>query len=251
MTGTRASTIVAAQARAAELISVSDAERRAIWVVMPCFNEDGSLGAVLSDVTGFGYSIVVIDDGSRVAAASLVAGSEVHVLRHCVNLGQGAALQTGIDYALLHGARYIVTFDSDGQHRADEIARLIDALRASGADVALGTRFGEGGRAVNISRARSLTLRIATRLSRFSTGLNITDTHNGFRALTRDAAARMRITQNRMAHASQILDEIARLSLKYVEVPVTIRYTDYSLRKGQRMSNAFNILWESLAGRFS
>lgn len=229
----------------------SPLDAAAVWVVMPCYNEDGSLDAVLGDVTRFGYSIVLIDDGSTVAAATHVARPDVHVLRHCVNLGQGAALQTGIDYALARGAQCVVTFDSDGQHRADEIAHLVDALRVSGCDVALGTRFGQGGQALNISPARRLTLRIATRLTRLTTGLAITDTHNGFRALTRGAASRIRITQNRMAHASQILDEIARQSLTFVEVPVTIRYTNYSLAKGQKMSNAFNILWESLAGRFS
>ncbi len=224
---------------------------RAVWVVMPCYNEDGSLETVLADVVRYGYSVVVVDDGSKVPAATIVRHESVHVLRHCVNLGQGAALQTGIDYAVMHGAEYIVTFDSDGQHRSEEIATLLDVLRSGKADVALGTRFGEGGRALNISRARSITLKLATRFSRYATGLDITDTHNGFRALTRQAATQLRITQNRMAHASQILDDISRLSLRYVEVPVTIRYTDYSLKKGQRLSNAFNILWDSLAGRFS
>ena len=226
-------------------------ENAATWVVMPCYNEDGSLDAVLDAVTRYGYSVVVVDDGSMVAASTHVARADVRVLRHCVNLGQGAALQTGIDYALMHRAQYVVTFDSDGQHRAEEIADLVDALRASSSDIALGTRFGQGGRAVDISTARRLTLRLATRLTRLTTGLALTDTHNGFRAMTRSAASRIRITQNRMAHASQILDEIARQSMTFVEVPVTICYTEYSLAKGQRMSNAFNILWESLAGRFS
>jgi len=226
-------------------------ERRAVWVVIPCYNEDATLDKVLAEVARFGYSIVVVDDGSKVAATSLVTTPAVQVLRHCVNLGQGAALQTGIDFALLHGARFVVTFDSDGQHRAEEIGLLVDALLDRGCDVALGTRFGAGGRAVNISRTRKLVLRLAIRVSRYSTGLEITDTHNGFRAMTRAAATRIRITQNRMAHASQILDEIARLSMSYVEVPVTVQYTDYSLKKGQRMSNAFNIIWESLTGRIS
>jgi polyprenyl-phospho-N-acetylgalactosaminyl synthase len=237
--------------RAGVLTPASEQSLRAVWVVMPCYNEDGSLESVLDDVARFGYSIVVVDDGSRVPAATIVRHESVHVLRHCVNLGQGAALQTGIDYAVMHGAEYIVTFDSDGQHRAEEITTLLDVLRRGNADVALGTRFGVGGRAVNISRAKTLTLKLATRFSRYATGLDITDTHNGFRALTRHAATQLRITQNRMAHASQILDDIARLSLRYVEVPVTIRYTAYSMKKGQRLSNAFNILWDSLAGRFS
>jgi len=79
-------------------------ERRAVWVVIPCYNEDATLDKVLAEVARFGYSIVVVDDGSKIPATSLVTTPAVQVLRHCVNLGQGAALQTGIDFALLHGA---------------------------------------------------------------------------------------------------------------------------------------------------
>jgi glycosyltransferase involved in cell wall biosynthesis len=229
----------------------ADADPRRVWVVIPAYDEDAVLNDVLSDVASYGYSVVVVDDGSRVPAASFVRCPGVHLLRHCVNLGQGAALQTGIDYALARGAEYLVTFDSDGQHLAEEIGRLLAPLRGGAAQVALGTRFAPGGRAVDITSARALTLRLATWLTRVSTGLDITDTHNGFRALRRDAALALRITQNRMAHASQILEEVARLGLRYVEVPVTIRYTEHSRRKGQKLSNAFNILWESLTQRLS
>jgi len=153
--------------------------------------------------------------------------------------------------ALTQGAEYLVTFDSDGQHLASEIALLVAPLQEGRADVALGTRFALGGTAVDISRKRALVLKLATMFSRRVTGLDITDTHNGFRGLTRSAAERLRITQNRMAHASQILEEIARLGLRYVEVPVTIRYTEYSLLKGQKLANGFNILWESMTEMFS
>jgi glycosyltransferase involved in cell wall biosynthesis len=219
-----------------------------VWVVIPAYDEDAVLDDVLADVCRRGYSVVVVDDGSRVPAATLVT-QPVHLLRHCVNLGQGAALQTGIDYALARGAEFLVTFDSDGQHLAEEIERLLEPLRRGEADVALGTRFAPGGRAVDITPSRVLTLKLATRLTRLTTGLDITDTHNGFRALEANAARRLRITQNRMAHGSQILEEIAALGLRYVEVPVTIRYTEHSLKKGQKLSNAFNILWESLSQR--
>ena len=222
-----------------------------VWVVMPCFDEAGVLGSVLADLVPFGYSVVVVDDGSAVPAAAQVTHPGVRVVRHCVNLGQGAALQTGFDFALRHGAQYLVTFDSDGQHLAAEIASLVEPLRNGSADVALGTRFAMGGVAVDISRKRATVLKIATMLSRQTTGLDITDTHNGFRAFTRAAASRLRITQNRMAHASQILEEIARQGLRYVEVPVTIRYTEYSLKKGQKLANGFNILWESMTEMFS
>ena len=223
----------------------------AVWVVMPCFDEAGVLGSVLADLVPLGYSVVVVDDGSAVPAATHIIDPSVRVVRHCVNLGQGAALQTGFDFALRHGAEYLVTFDSDGQHLAREIASLVEPLRAGTADVALGTRFSMGGVAVDISRKRATVLKLATILSRHTTGLNITDTHNGFRAFTREAASRLRITQNRMAHASQILEEIAHGEMRYVEVPVTIRYTEYSLKKGQKLANGFNILWESMTEMFS
>lgn len=222
-----------------------------VWVVMPCFDEAGVLGSVLADLVPFGYSVVVVDDGSAVPAAIDVTHPNVRVVRHCVNLGQGAALQTGFDFALEHGAAFLVTFDSDGQHLASEIASLVEPLRNGTADVALGTRFAMGGSAVDISRKRATVLKLATMLSRRTTGLNITDTHNGFRAFTRAAASRMRITQNRMAHASQILEEVAHQGFRYVEVPVTIRYTEYSVKKGQKLANGFNILWESMTEIFS
>ena len=228
-----------------------DTLNSAVWVVMPCFDEAGVLGSVLADLVPFGYSVVVVDDGSAVPAATHVTHPDVRVVRHCVNLGQGAALQTGFDYALRHGAEFLVTFDSDGQHLASEIASLVEPLRNGTADVALGTRFAMGGVAVDISRKRATVLKLATILSRQTTGLDITDTHNGFRAFTRAAAGRLRITQNRMAHASQILEEIARSEMRYVEVPVTIRYTEYSLKKGQKLANGFNILWESMTEMFS
>ena len=222
-----------------------------VWVVMPCFDEAGVLGSVLADLVPLGCSVVVVDDGSAVPAATHVTHASVHVVRHCVNLGQGAALQTGFDFALRHGAEYLVTFDSDGQHLASEIPSLVEPLRNGTADVALGTRFAMGGVALNISRKRAAVLKLATILSRQTTGLNITDTHNGFRAFTRAAASRLRITQNRMAHASQLLEEIARSKMRYVEVPVTIRYTEYSMKKGQKLANGFNILWESMTEMFS
>jgi glycosyltransferase involved in cell wall biosynthesis len=167
------------------------------------------------------------------------------VVSHPVNLGQGAALATGIAFALSRGADYLVTFDSDGQHRVSDIARLIAALKASGADYALGSRFLTGKQSMPV--LRRMLLRAATIFTAFTTGLRLTDTHNGLRAMTRRGAAALELRQNRMAHASEILSEIARSGFAYVEVPVTIDYTDYSLAKGQRASDALTILLDLFA----
>ena len=219
------------------------------WVVIPAFNDNGPLTKVIREIVSLGYSVVVVDDGSQVPVITSVTTPGVHVLRHCVNLGQGAAIQTGFSFALSMGAAYLVTFDADGQHSANEIEALLEPLQSGVAEIALGTRFAEGGRALNIPSLRLLVLRLATIVSRWTTGLCITDTHNGFRALTAKASRQIQITQNRMAHASQILDQISRFSIPYVEVPVTIRYTDYSRANGQKLSNGFNILWESFIER--
>jgi glycosyltransferase involved in cell wall biosynthesis len=189
---------------------------------------------------------VVVDDGSGDGTADHAATAAA-VVRHPVNLGQGAALQTGIDYALHQGADVIVTFDADGQHRASDIERLVAALREAPADFALGSRF--LGDAIALSTARRLLLRAATLFTQLTTGLRLTDTHNGLRAMTRHGAEKIRLRQNRMAHASEILAQIAASGLPYVEVPVRIEYTAYSLAKGQRLGDALAILLDLFARR--
>jgi glycosyltransferase involved in cell wall biosynthesis len=224
-----------------------------IWIVIPAYNEDGAIVQVLKGLAVYGYSVVVVDDGSQTSIQELVGGlledCHVHVCRHVVNLGQGAALQTGIEFALRCGGKYLVTFDADGQHQASEISRMLEPLLSQDCEIVLGSRFMKDGRVENIPLKKYITLKLAVMFTRVTTGLSLTDTHNGFRAMTAEAARKLGITQNRMSHASQILRTIAERKMRYAEVPVTIKYTEYSMRKGQRISNALNILWESFAER--
>lgn len=217
-----------------------------VWVVVPAFNEGEIIASVVSDLRVEGYRVVVVDDGSVDDTSERALRSTAHVCRHIMNLGQGAALQTGIRYALARGAEYVVTFDGDGQHGCRDIRRLLQALMTEKTDVALGTRFKGEGRAVGIPPARRLLLKIATAYTRLTVRIRVTDTHNGLRAFTRSAASKLDITQNRMAHATQILGQIREHGMRYAEVPVTIYYTEYSLKKGQTMVNSVNVLWESL-----
>jgi polyprenyl-phospho-N-acetylgalactosaminyl synthase len=220
---------------------------RNIWVVVAAYNEARVIAEVVADVIGTGHHVVVVDDGSRDATADLAASAGARVVRHPVNLGQGAALQTGIEFALAQGADVVVTFDADGQHRAADIAGLIDALDRHGADYALGSRF--LGSASELPGGRRMLLKAAAVFTRATTGLRITDTHNGLRAMTRCGAGRIHLRQNRMAHASEILHQIAASGLKYVEAPVTIRYSAYSLAKGQTAFDALLIVLDLLARR--
>jgi glycosyltransferase involved in cell wall biosynthesis len=215
------------------------------WVVCPAFNEAKTLGTVLAGLRADGYRVVAVDDGSSDDTGRIASEYATAVVTHPVNLGQGAALKTGIDYALSRGAEFIVTFDSDGQHRVSDIPRLLDALVQNRADFALGSRF--LGRPQNMPLLRKLLLRAATIFTSLTTGLYLTDTHNGLRAFTRRGALALAFRQNRMAHASEILSDIAASRLRYVEVPVTIDYTEYSMAKGQRTSDLILVLLDLFA----
>jgi glycosyltransferase involved in cell wall biosynthesis len=218
-----------------------------IAVVVPAYNEAPVIASVIAKLIKRNYNVIIVDDGSTDRTGDLAAQAGARVLTHPVNLGQGAALQTGIEFALRRGADYIVTFDADGQHQAADIARLVEALQGHDADFALGSRF--LGASVGIPSSRRMLLKAAVWFTRITTGLRVTDTHNGLRAMTRQGAGQIVLRQNRMAHASEILEQIGRSGLRYVEVPVTIEYSRYSMAKGQRLADSLLILFDLSAQR--
>lgn len=221
----------------------------ATWIVVPAYNEEPAIAGVLADLQSLTHHVVVVDDGSGDATAdvAVAAGDRVVVLKHPINLGQGAALQTGVTFALSRGAEIVVTFDADGQHCACDVELLLDAIAVHKADFALGSRF--LGQTVEMPASRRYLLAAATWFTRVTTGLTLSDAHNGLRAMTRRGAMQINLRQNRMAHASEILDQIAQSGLKYVEVPVTVRYSLYSRAKGQRTSEALDILLDLYSRR--
>ena len=222
-------------------------QNKSIWVVVAAYNEAPVIGRVVTDLIRHRYAVVVVNDGSIDDTGPTAGSAGAKVIAHPVNLGQGAALQTGLQFALLNGADYIVTFDADGQHRASDIETLVESLKTQHVDFALGSRF--LGHAPAMPLARRMLLKAATWFTRLATGLRLTDTHNGLRAMTRRGASHIVLRQNRMAHASELLHQIARSGLGYVEVPVTIEYSAYSLAKGQRLSDSLRILVDLSAQR--
>lgn len=216
-------------------------------VIIAAFNEETKIATVVSELRGRSYEVVVIDDGSadRTREAALAAGAKV--VRHPVNLGQGAALQTGIDFGLRGGYDRFVTFDADGQHDPDDIARMRAAMAEADADFVLGSRF--LGTTIGMTAARKALLKLAVVFTRITSGMRLTDAHNGLRYFSAAAARTIRLRQNRMAHASEILDQIGASGLRYVECPVTIRYTDYSKAKGQSGLNSVNIVLDLVLQR--
>jgi glycosyltransferase involved in cell wall biosynthesis len=197
-----------------------------VAIVIPAYNEEKNIVRVLESIKALGrYTCIVVDDGSRDATADLARQYAI-VLTHVVNRGMGAALATGTLFALLIGATYIVHFDGDGQHQATDIAAVVAPLERGEADIVFGSRYLGAG--VNVPWTKRYLLHMpALALQRLMTGLRLTDVHNGFRAMNRHAAETILIRQDRMAHASEIVNEVKRNRLRYTEVPVTIVYQEY------------------------
>jgi polyprenyl-phospho-N-acetylgalactosaminyl synthase len=221
-----------------------------VCVVIPAYNESEVIAQVLDDFSKTDYSIVVVDDCSTDNTVEIVSQYPVTLLRHMINLGQGAALQTGFSYVCSKlKADIVVSFDSDGQHDIMNIPALITPLLTGEFEVTLGSRFIDKKNVAGMPFSKLITLKLGVLFTRISTGLKLTDTHNGLRGFSTTVLNKINITQNRMAHASEIISQIANNKLKYCEVPVTVHYTEYSKKKGQSIFNFFNILWDLFFGR--
>jgi polyprenyl-phospho-N-acetylgalactosaminyl synthase len=218
------------------------------YILIPAFNESSRIGDVLKSLLPLNYPIIVIDDGSTDDTAQIVSGSPVLLIRHDVNLGQGAALETGMEAARLLEADFVIHFDADGQHDVTDIERLLIPLKRGEADVVFGSRFLER-KASGLPASRKIILKTGRWINYAMTGILLTDAHNGLRALNRKALQTIHFHQPGMAHATEILYEIRKKAIRYLEIPVHIRYTAYSKQKGQGILNAINILFHLLFKR--
>ncbi len=218
-----------------------------VWIVVPAYREGARLGSALDKLCERFPNVIVVDDGSDDDTSQVASQYPVCLLRHAFNRGQGAALQTGFDYAIGKGGKIVVSFDGDGQHQVEDIERLIKPIARGEVDVTLGSRF--RGQAINISRRRRIILKLGILFTRVVSRIRLTDTHNGLRAFSARALGEVRITLDRMAHASELLDQIRSSGLRYCEVPVTIRYSPETIAKGQRGRGAIGIAAEFLLAK--
>lgn len=203
----------------------------------------------VGEVLEKGYSVVIVDDCSRDNSKKQLSGLPLYYLRHRVNMGQGAALQTGIEFAKKRGAKYFVTFDADGQHDCNDIRGMIEFLEKENADIVFGSRFLPGSK-TNVSSSRSFALNMGRYINYFVSGILLSDSFNGLRLLSRKAVEKIKITENRMAHPVEILMLTASNKMKYAEYPVTIHYSDYSKAKGLKNKDGIKILFEIFLHKF-
>lgn len=215
-------------------------DNRDVWVIVRCFNEAAVVGDVIRALRKTFPNVVGVDDGSTDGSATEIRDAGACLVRHTINLGAGAALQTGLQYALLdQRARYFLCFDADGQHRPEDAAAMTARIRSENLDILIGSRF--LGSAAGIPAGRKTLLKLARTFERLNSGTRLTDAHNGLRVFSRTFATQIDLTMSDMAYASELLTLIARSGLEYAEHPVTIQYTEYSKHKGQRSINSVNI----------
>jgi polyprenyl-phospho-N-acetylgalactosaminyl synthase len=215
--------------------------------IIPVYNEQTVIAKIINEIPKK-YLVICVNDGSTDNSEKEIEKTRALIVNHPINLGQGAALQTGIEYALqLSKIEYFVTFDADGQHSVKDAEKMLDDIKKNKVDIVIGSRF--LGEALNISLMKKILLKLATRFTNLLSGVNLTDTHNGLRVFNRNFAENVNLLMPGMAHSSEIIDKIGRGKWRYLEVPVTIKYNDYSRSKGQSMLNSVNILADILLNR--
>lgn len=218
---------------------------RDAWVIVPVFNEAEVIGSVVKDLRREFAHVVCIDDGSSDDSASLAESAGARVLRHPMNLGQGAALQTGFEYvARQPGFTHVITFDADGQHLVSDALEMLELAKRKRISVIFGSRFLD--KRTKPGLKKRVVLKLAVLFTRAFTGLRLTDAHNGLRVLSAEALGFVRLEQNGMSHATEIVHQIAQSKLAWKEYPVEVLYTEYSKRKGQSLWNSVNILIDLL-----
>ncbi|MGH3562748.1 MAG: glycosyltransferase family 2 protein [Mycobacterium sp.] len=218
-----------------------------VWIVVPAFDEATVIGNVIADVRSVFDHVVCVDDGSTDGTAAIARRAGAYVVRHPVNLGQGAAIQTGVEFARTQpGARMFATFDADGQHRVKDVVRMVERLSAGDLDIVIGTRFAQPEVSAGMPVCKRMVLRTVVRLSPRIRRLGLSDAHNGLRVFNRKVADGLDITMNGMSHASEFIALIVENHWRVGEEPVEVMYTDYSKSKGQPLLNGINIIFDGL-----
>ena len=216
-----------------------------LLAIVPAYNEEERIGSVVRDLFEHVDEVVVVDDASSDATVAAARAAGATVLEHRINRGQGAALETGHAYARGKGATHVLHFDGDGQFDVADIAPAQERMDREGVDIIFGSRFLDNRSNVPFLK-RVLILPAGRLLDRMTGSVSLSDSHNGFRLLNGRALEHIRITQDRMAHASEIPQLAKAHNLRYSEHPVRVQYHEF----GQGALGGVRILRDLITGKF-
>lgn len=216
------------------------------------------LKETLKKILDAGYeNILVVDDGSRDDSQKIVEKiAEKHkgiiCVSHSQNRGGGAALETGFEYMRRYAeVEFIITFDADGQHQIEDVEKFFKAFsKYPHLEVVFGSRFLKKGSMKHIPPFRRSVLRLGKIFTKMMSGITLSDAHNGYRVFRSETLQKIHLTADSMAYASELVEQVAQHKISYAEVPVNILYTQYSLAKGQKSSNAIFIALHTIWSKF-
>jgi len=190
------------------------------FVVIPARNEETNIRKVISETKKYISNIIVVDDGSKDKTSEEAKKEGIIVLKHIINLGKGAALKTGCDYAVKHGASHIIVLDADAQHEPSQIPEFLKELENS--DVVLGYRA--------LDKKMPFILKFGNwfinKTTKLLYGLRLHDTQCGYRAFTADAYKKIRWKSSNYSIESEMIASIGKRGLRYKEIPIRTIYTD-------------------------
>ena len=219
-----------------------------VYVIVPVYNEEEKILLVLNDLKRYFKNILVVNDGSTDKTTDILKSSNVETLNHEINLGAGAAISSGFEaIKRKKNIEALITFDADGQHSTEDANDFAHEIISCSEDVIFGSRFIKHSK--NIPRVKKIILSIVTFISNRITKIKLTDAHNGMNAFKTSCLDRILINIDGFGFATQIVNSVAKNSLSYKEMPTNIKYTDYSIKKGQRIFGGFLILEDLFKSR--
>ena len=221
-----------------------------IYILVPVFNEEKKIKSVVSELQKVFKNIITVNDGSSDATQEILESLDVTVLNHSINLGQGAAISTGFKYIQdLNSAEAVVTFDADGQHSIEDAQAFAKEILLCDEEIIFGSRFIRN--KANIPFIKKIALSIVVMFTNRLSRINLSDAHNGLKAIKKDSLKKIDITIDGFGFESQIIHEVSKKNITYKEMPTNTIYTSYSKNKGQKLINGLIILEDLFKSRGS
>ena len=226
-------------------------DKNATYVVLPAYNEATRIQPVLESIAEKGYNMVIVNDGSTDNTLDVILESkrkypnQIHVFSLMINRGVGVATQTGFDAVLNFNPKYVVSMDSDGQHSADDLDKVIKPLVTGEAQAVIGVRPLE-----DMPRSRNYANAIMNFLTKIFYRVDVSDSQTGFRAITVDALDKISINAVGYLISSEFIREVNDNNIPFAEVPIQTIYTPETQAKGTNVTVALKILFQMIKHQF-
>ena len=214
-----------------------------VFVVIPAYNEEKHISKIIKETKEYADKVIIVDDGSKDKTSSIARRSKAIVLTHLVNLGKGATLKTGCDYAVKNNASFIIAIDADAQHDPKEIPRFLEGLKNH--EIVLGYR--------KLNRKMPFVLKFGNwfinKTIRFLYRIKIRDSQCGYRAFTAKAYKKLRWKASDYSMESEMIAKIGKYKLSYAEIPIATIYSDKY--KGTTVLDGIKIVFNLLIWRLN